>query len=445
MLTYHTDKINLMELPPQQRLWVYNGLDCCLTEEIRRVIEPQLSPEQKLLYNFELGLQAPALEMSMRGILIDISERNRWVAELEKQIAGMEENLNTLTNEVWGKDLNIASPKQMKDFFFGALGIPKLYNYAKGKRTVSLNRNNLEKLLVRYDAKIFVKFTLRLRDLRKTIGVLKSAVDSDNRMRTEYVVAGTETGRWASRANAHGSGTNLQNIAEKLRSIFIANPGYKLAYIDLEQAESRAVAYLSEDENYINACESGDLHSTVSEMVWPGGDPKEIYYREFTRRYMCKRLGHGTNYWGKAPGMAKQTHIDKDVVVAFQRDYFEAFPGIPEWQQATITEVQTTGQLTSPLGATRKFWGRLDDDATFREAIAHVPQGMIGHILNLGMWRLWRYGKHSRLLAQIHDAVLIMYKEADEAIALEEATKAINVTVPVKGRALTVPCAFEGV
>lgn len=102
--------------------------------------------------------------------------------------------------------------------------------------------------------------------------------------------------------------TNLQNIARDLRHIFIADPGRKICGIDLEQAESREVAWLCwvlfGDPSYMDACLSGDLHTTVSRLGWPHlpwtGDIKKDraiaegpFYRWYTYRDMAKKLGHG--------------------------------------------------------------------------------------------------------------------------------------------------------
>ena len=64
-------------------------------------------------------------------------------------------------------------------------------------------------------------------------------------------------------------------------------------------------------------------------------------------------------------------------------------------------------------GRRRRFFGRLNDDATIREAIAYDPQGSVGDILNLGMLQVWR-DNTCQLLLQIHDAILVQYPESRE-------------------------------
>lgn len=116
---------------------------------------------------------------------------------------------------------------------------------------------------------------------------------------------------WVMRENNYISitgNTNLQNITASLRKMFVADPGYKLCGIDLEQAESREVGWLSGticgDWSYLDACYSGDLHTLVARTAWPDlpwtGDPKldrrvaeTPFYRHLTYRDMAKKLGHG--------------------------------------------------------------------------------------------------------------------------------------------------------
>jgi DNA polymerase I-like protein with 3'-5' exonuclease and polymerase domains len=91
---------------------------------------------------------------------------------------------------------------------------------------------------------------------------------------------------------------------------------------------------------------------------------------------MSKRLGHGSNYFGKPVHMAKQTHIELFLVQHFQSAYFAAFPELPQWHQWVITQLQTTSIITTFLGRKRRFFGRPTDEATWREAIAYEPQSV---------------------------------------------------------------------
>lgn len=413
---------------------VYNGLDCCLTFEVFEEISRRHNhlPE---IYSFTRAMQAPALDMMLRGLKVDIVARDQAIKHLEKEVTRLQSILNLYSNAIWGADLNPGSPKQMKDFLYGAMQLPEQYKRGAGGSTVTANRDALEKLDVYFHARPIIRVILAIRDRTKQISTLRSEVDSDRRMRTSYNVAGTETGRWSSSENAFGTGTNLQNIADKLRRIFIADRGRKLAYVDLEQAESRAVGIkcyqLFGATNYIDACESGDLHTITCKLVWPDELPwtgdkskdRELaerpFYRDYSYRDMSKRGGHGTNYYGRDYTMAKHLKVETKIITRFQQGYFGAFPEIRWWHHWVAQQLQTEQRLTTFLGRERHFFGRPNDDTTLREAIAYEPQSVVGDLLNLAAWRIWKHGasRNVRLLAQLHDAVLVDYPDDDNETA----------------------------
>ena len=68
--------LDLDLMSEDEKLWVYNGLDCCVTSEVYQAIAPQLDPVTRKTYQFSLALQAPVLEMKLRGVLIDQERRN---------------------------------------------------------------------------------------------------------------------------------------------------------------------------------------------------------------------------------------------------------------------------------------------------------------------------------------------------------------------------------
>ena len=147
--------------------------------------------------------------------------------------------LNKFSYAFWDKPLKANSPKMLQDFFYNEMKIPEIWTSKKGERKLSMDREALEKLDNYFHARPFVATILAIRDAVKQLSVLKTEIDSDGRMRTSYNVAGTETGRFSSSTNAFGTGTNLQNITSSLRKMFVADPGFKICGIDLEQAESR--------------------------------------------------------------------------------------------------------------------------------------------------------------------------------------------------------------
>lgn len=432
---------------------IYNGLDCCITHEVLDSIRA-LGPAPRI-YNFARALQAPVMAMMQLGFRIDSFERQKGIEALNVEIERLTILLNRFANAVWDKPLKANSPKMLQEFFFGAMGIPEIWTSKKGERKLSMDREALEKLDNYFHARPIVATILALRDAVKQLSVLNTEVDPDGRMRTSYNVAGTETGRFSSSTNAFGTGTNLQNITAGLRKMFVADPGCKICGIDLEQAESREVGWLSgticNDWSYLDACYSGDLHTLVAATAWPElpwtGDAKADrkiadtpFYRHLTYRDMAKKLGHGSNYRGLPPTMARHAKLPVPVAESFQKRYFERFAGIPKWHRWVAQQLQTTHRIITPLGRERTFFGRSNDDATLREAIAFSPQSATADRLNLVMWRIWKYMPQIQLIAQVHDAVYFQYPEhLDEVEIISEALSYFDLAFEQDGHKLVVP------
>lgn len=445
---------NMHLLSRDEAEFVYNGCDCMITYEVQEHQETEGDVNTKLIYAFERSMQKPALVMMNRGISVDQKGLMELYTEYQKHARQLEAWIARLSTTIWNRPFNPRSVDQLKELLYTHMQFPAQHSFSKGEKKVSVNRECLEALVEKYlYAKPLLLAILKLRDMEKKLGVLKNSVDKSGRFRASYNIAGTVGARWSSSKNVFGGGTNAQNITHELRSIFIADPGYKLGYADLEQAESRGVAYLAPDQAYIAACSSGDLHTTVAKMVWPNldwpgtskGDREvadQIFYRHFTYRDMSKRGGHASNYYATAATVAKHLKIPISVAKLFQDAYFAAFPGISHWHTRVEFELKTRASLTTPLGRRRIFFGRLTEASTLREAIASSPQSMIGEILNLGLYRVWEELEKKRrvveILGQIHDAIIFQYPEREPEV-VHEVCQLMTIPVPIGNNTMTIP------
>ena len=452
MKVISTDHASPDDISPSEREWVYNGLDCVITREVLDVLLPQLDNQTTGTYQFSRDLQAPILEMRCRGVLIDQRRRAEVIDLYFNHLDRLEEQLNRIVGEGLGLwQFNWRSNKDLHLLFYDHLGLPPIRR--GGRPTV--NREALEKLESYFSGRLIVAHMLQMRDMQKKIGMLKTEIDNDGRMRTSYNIAGTTTGRLSSSFSEFGTGTNLQNIEESLRSVFIADPGYKLAYLDAEQGESRVVGAIEgnlfDDWRYLDACEGGDLHTTVAKLVWSDdvnwtGDLAKDrklaelpYYRHYDRRFMCKKIGHGTNYGGKPRTLANQAKVEIGLIEDFQPKYFRAFPAHLRWHSRVDRTLREDGYLTTLTGRKRWFFGRRNDDSTLREAIAYDPQGSLADILNRGMLQVWERNE-CVLLMQIHDAILIQYPESREDEVIPRVLQALSVPIMLdSGRQFTIP------
>jgi DNA polymerase I-like protein with 3'-5' exonuclease and polymerase domains len=442
-------------LSQEERDFVYNGLDCCITREVFDVIHPQLDEHTSATYDLSRALQGPALEMRLRGVLVDQHRKAEVIDEFHEKLDLLDEQLTRIVLDGVGMTrFNWRSNDDLKMLFYNKLGIPEI----KARGRVTVDRKALEKLEIYLISRQIVAHILKMRDLAKKISVLRTEIDPDGRMRTSYNIAGTETGRFSSSFSEFGTGGNLQNVEESLRSIFIADPGYKFCKLDAKSGESYVVGgiewNLFKDGRYLDAVNSGDIHTAVARICWPSlpwtgdlGQDKAVaeqpYYRHYTYRFMCKKLGHGSNYDGMPATLAAQTKLPESVVAEFQPKYFGAFPSHLEWHRRVADQLKRNGFLISLAGRKRWFLGRRNDPATLREAIAFDPQGSLADIVNRGMLRCWRE-RRAILMMHDHDATTWMYPAEQEDEVVPWLKENLVWEIPLAhGRTLAIPYDYK--
>jgi len=400
MKTFHTDNLPTMDATLQQL--IYNGLDGMLTLEVDAAIPHTPT------YEFERSLLPLALTLMQRGILIDQGKRDSMVEHLRQRLAKVQRGFDFLCWEVLGCKVNPRSYPQMQDLLYKKLLLPEVISSKKGEKKISTDRDALERLGRDYvRARPFAEHLLRIRDLEKTIDALTKHLSPSGRWHANFNIAGTDTGRWSSSSHPFGWGSNLQNLDDYVRRIFIPDEGHIFFNCDQQGAEARVVGYLAGDDNYIKAVESGDVHTMVAAMVF-GFEPKREladrkYYREMSFRDIAKRAAHGSNYGGTAHTIARVLKVETQIIEEFQRKYFATFPNIYKWQVWVQQQVQTQRFLVTPFGRRRNFWDNPRDDATIRAAIAFVPQSTVGDLTSRGLLALHSL-PHVQVLNNIHDA-----------------------------------------
>lgn len=451
MKKIRTDLVDPSSFTEWERNQVYNGLDVCVCQDVYETTIKQLDPNTTATYAFSKALQAPTMEMRTRGVLVDHARKAEVIEEYFKKIEMLEGNLERIVLDGVGMaTFNWRSSADLRRLFYDELGIPPIRK--QGRPTT--DRGAREKLEAYPIAQQIAKHINAISDLAKKISVLKTEIDPDGRIRTSYNIAGTSTGRFSSSFSEFGTGGNLQNVEESLRSIFIADPGYKFAKFDAKSGESFVVGAIEwnlfGDDKYLAACETGDPHTAVARICWPSLGwtgalkfDKDIaerpYYRHYTYRFMCKKLGHGSNYGGRPDTLATQSKLPIGVVRDFQPKYFSAFPSHQRWQGSVDSQLRTNGFLVSLLGRKRWFFGRRNDASTLREAIAYDPQSSLADIVNRAMLRIWR---KNIAIVSMHDtdALTFMYPESTEDTIIPILQQALLENIPLKtNRTLTIP------
>lgn len=451
MRIIRTDEVDPFTLKGFDRDSVYNGLDICGTHEILGPMLAQLDPTTSPIYAFERDLQGPVLEMGLRGCLIDQQRKAAVIDEFWEHLEILERDLQRIVIEGVGMhEFNWRSPAHLRQLFYGELGLPVIRKQGR-PTTDDTAREELEAYPI---ATQIAKHINMMAELGKKLSVLRTEIDDDGRIRTSYNIAGTSTGRFSSSLSEFGTGGNLQNVEESLRSIFIADPGYKFAKFDAKSGESFCVGAriwnIFRDSRYLDAVESGDVHTAVARLIWPNlgwtgnlRTDKRLaetpVYRHYTHRFMCKKIGHGKNYKGGDLEIATQTRLPINIIAEFEPKYYGAFPGIPRWHTWVAEELKSRRSLTTLTGRRRYFFKRPSDKKLLKEAIAYDPQGSLADIVNQAMLRIWRQDI-AILMFQDHDALTFMYPERDESTTIPLLQSLLTHPLPLAGgRDLCIP------
>ena len=243
MIKIQSSKLGVYKLDKEQNLWVYCGLDNCLTKEIYNILNPLLDPDTtRKVYEFEKALCGPAMTMMRRGFRVDAAAvklaiegdpsatytldecgegkkyANSKAAKLEVQkrkdgllkrlsrLGGMAKgdkgkwavvdegaDLQVYAKAIFGKPFNYHSPKQLQTLLYDALNIPAVTEVKDNKVKVLTNHEALMQVAGVFPrAKPICNLLFRLREIEKLLDVLTKGLDADGRMRCSFNVAGTE-------------------------------------------------------------------------------------------------------------------------------------------------------------------------------------------------------------------------------------------------------------
>ena len=434
--------------------WHYNALDCMITFELWQELEHELSKlpsNVRATYDFALCKRYAFLEMQLRGLRINTSWMEEALTLLQRDIDLNFSVLDKLCEGTIGCRINPNSPKQVAIL---------LFDYLKCSGPPTTGEDNIRVLAAKDPiCAPFVAFILRLRNLLKQKSFLQKPMDKEPdgslRFRYQFNIAGTVTGRASSRASLTGTGSNAQNIDRRLRRLFISDPGYILVNIDLEQADSRNVGarlwnnfIFTHGEDfagaYLDACESGDLHTSVAKMVWPGvEDVHKMFIGQDSFRQTAKKIGHAANYAGTPKTISLRTGTPLSAVASFQQDYFEAFPAIPLWHQWVKDTLKEESVLTTLWGRRRRFLNRPNVKSVINEAIAYDPQSSTAEEIDRGLFAVWMKFPFVQLLAQVHDSILFQIPE-DKLSELPSIASVMPQTLLLEAdREFTVPCELK--
>ncbi|MDJ1464394.1 DNA polymerase I [Nitratireductor sp. GZWM139] len=431
-----------------ERATAYAAEDADITLRLWQVLKPRLAAEG--LVSVYERLERPMIpvigRMEHRGISVDRQILSRMSGDFAQTAAGIEDEIYTLA----GERFTIGSPKQLGEILFGKMGLPGGSKTKTGQWSTSAQV--LEDL-----AGAGHELPRKIVDWRQVTKLKSTYTDAlpgyinpeTKRVHTSYALASTTTGRLSS------SEPNLQNIpvrtpeGRKIRTAFVAPEGAKLISADYSQIELRVLAHVADIAELKKAFADGlDIHAmTASEMfdVPVEGMPSEV-------RRRAKAINFGIIYGISAFGLANQLAIPREEASAYIKRYFERFPGIKDYMDATKAKAKELGYVETIFGRRAHYPEIRSSNPQLRafneRAAINAPiQGSAADIIRRAMVRMDEaladagFGE-VKMLLQVHDELIFEAPESKvDAVIPLICDVMENAALPA--RSLSVPLQVE--
>jgi DNA polymerase-1 len=419
----------------------YAAEDADVTLKLHRELWPRLEAEPplaRLLTELEVPLARVLFKMEQTGVLVDCDKLAAQSGEIRKQMAALE----TQAHDIAGAPFNLGSPKQLQEIFFTQLGLPVVRKTPKGQPSTA--EDVLQELAADFKLPRVILDYRALSKLRSTYtDRLPECVNADTgRVHTSYHQAVAATGRLSS------SDPNLQNIpvrtadGRRIRQAFVAPPGAKIVAADYSQIELRIMAHLSGDESLQKAFAAGeDIHrATAAEVL--GVAPEAVTTGE---RRSAKAINFGLIYGMSAFGLGKALGIGRGEAQAYIDRYFERYPGVRRFMEATRALAHAQGyvetvfgrrlhlpEINSRNGQRRQYAERTAINAPMQGTAADIIKRAM---LAVDAW-LERSRLDARMVMQVHDELVFEVAGEDVASLSAEAARimeaAADLSVPLK-------------
>ncbi len=386
----------------QERVVTHAAAARHLVEPLTQALERDDSA--RTYFDIDLPLVGVLAIMERTGAALDCERLAELGASTEAEL----EQLRARIFAMAGEEFNLDSPKQLSHILFEVMGLKPR---KKNQRGYSTDAAVLKELAKTHEMPGLVLHYRELAKIKSTyIDALPRMRAADGRVHTCFNETVTATGRLSS------SDPNLQNIpvrtdfGRQIRECFTPlEEGQLFLSADYSQIELRLLAHLSGDEHLIAAFRSGeDFHASTASRVF--GVPLADVTSQLRSR--AKAVNFGIVYGQQAFGLAQSLDIPFGEAKDMIDRYFEAYPGVRAYLDATVEQAKETGFASTMFGRKRHVPELKASNAAQRgfgerTAMNHPMQGSAADIIKLAMTqvqrRLMDEGFAARLMLQVHD------------------------------------------
>ena len=401
--------------------------------------KPELSDIKKLIFEVEMPVCRIFIWADIRGIGFNAKESYELDNQFEQELKSIEKQIFVL----FGKEINLSSPLQLKKVLYEELELPDLDKGSTGVKT-------LKKIKSEHPAIPLILEYRQLDKLRSSFTKsLPTKIQKDGRIHPTHNTLGCTTGRFSCKS------PNTQQIPSKrpeIRKLFTPAKGKIFISYDMSQIELRIAAEMSGEEIMLEAFNKGqDMHSTTASRVFnvPYEQIEERKDIEGSKEKLYRRVGKQLNfailYGVSAKGLSEMLSCSQKEAQKYIDSFFEGYPKISEFMKKQTELVKSQGYVTDLYGRKRRFQYAIRNAdnyklyGIFRQSQNFPVQSSAGTLLKKAIIDVDKLlptlESDCHILLQIHDEIVL---EADEGISYEEVMK-IKETIEKADTTLSVP------
>lgn len=412
--------INDFSFIPLKDATCYAAADAHQTFKLFLYFEKELKEKnlENLFYAIEMPISNILVWMQHEGIYCDATILHTLSDTITKDIVELEREMRTLI----GRDINLNSPKQVRELLFDEL---KLAPQGKSDKGL-VNSTDAHVLAKLSKDHVVPGMILRYRELFKLKSTYVDALPGyinamTGKIHSSWNQTLVATGRLSS------SDPNLQNIPKDergdygsdVRSAFLPMTGWTFVAADYSQIELRILAQFSQDINLIDAfLQNKDIHAQTAAKLF---DVDESLVTA-EQRSIGKRINFSVLYGLTPYGLSRDMQISFAQAKQYIERYFEQYPGVKLWMDQVVVFTKKNGYTETLFGRRRYVPGIYEKNKTLYElarriAINTPAQGTAAEITKLGMIAfqkaLVEQKLEGKMLLQIHDEIVVSCPDSE--------------------------------
>lgn len=393
-------------------------------------------------YDTEMPFIQVLREAEDHGLPVDKEYLEQFSNHLQAKASNLKKDLMDLL----GVDPN--RNKKAVEFFYGPRGYFQANANTMNKSgSLSMNKKAISHILSSTNdsdkAHQTVKKLKEYRAINTRIGhmirpiIAQLAHTKSDYLRCSLNPAVTNTGR----ISAEGPNLTATPKTPELRAMFKAPVGYEFAEFDFSAFEMVIIGHYSQDPEIRRVVLDGvSMHDLTAKML-------EIE-RQVAKVVNLSML-YGATPWGLASSLGLPAYFDDETgnriphpkAEEVYEGFKKAYAGLTKYTEMSILYARKHGGIRTLSGRFRRLMDINSDNSSRRGAAereaANTPiQGTAADIMKRAMVRIHRQWKKSgldaRMILQVHDSLLIQYKEELRDQVREDVTRAMTECVKLR-------------